>query len=338
MTKKAILVTGGAGYIGSHTVYRLLEAGYTPIVLDNFSTGFRRLVAADAILVEGDAGDGDILARIFDRYRPAAVIHFAASISVSDSLTRPLDYYANNVAVSLALIRSCLEHGVQSFVFSSTAAVYGIPDDACIGEDGPISPITPYGRSKHMVETMLADAAAAGDLRYCALRYFNAAGADATLRSGQIARNASHLIKVACETAVGIRPYLDIYGTDYKTDDGTCVRDYIHVSDLAEAHLCATRYLLDGGTARVLNCGCGKGYSVREIVHLVMDISGVAMDVRQAPPRSGDPPCLVADNRAIGRLLRWQPKLSIKDMIASALAWEKQLAKDGINGSDNPSD
>ena len=322
----SVLVTGGAGYIGSHMVLALLDAGEDVVVLDNLSTGFRRAVPANAEFVAGDAGDRDLLLRLFLTHRIDAVIHFAGSIIVPESIADPLRYYGNNTCVSRTLIAASVEAGIPHFIFSSTAAVYGMPEKNPVAEDARLTPISPYGTSKLMTELMLRDTAAAHDLRYVALRYFNVAGADPQGRSGQSTARATHLVKVACETALGERPCLEVFGTDYPTPDGTCVRDYIHVSDLARAHLDALRYLRSGGMSQVLNCGYGSGYSVLEVIASVKRVSERDFPVRVGSRRAGDPAALVAQSQRIGEVLGWEPELNRLDTIVShALAWEKRL-------------
>ena len=322
----SVLVTGGAGYIGSHMVLALLDAGEDVVVLDNLSTGFRRAVPASAEFVAGDAGDRDLLLRLFLTHRIDAVIHFAGSIIVPESVADPLRYYGNNTCVSRTLIAASVEAKIPHFIFSSSAAVYGMPEKNPVAEDARLTPISPYGTSKLMTELMLRDTAAAHDLRYVALRYFNVAGADPQGRSGQSTARATHLVKVACETALGERPYLEVFGTDYPTPDGTCIRDYIHVSDLARAHLDALRYLRGGGKSQVLNCGYGTGFSVLEVIASVKRVSQRDFPVRVGPRRAGDPAALVAQAKRIGEVLGWKPKLDRLDTIVGhALAWEKQL-------------
>ena len=330
MTERVpLLVTGGAGYVGSHAVLAFREAGYPVVVLDNLSTGVRPAVVDDAVFVEGDVGDpGTVNALIAER-GIAAVVHFAGSVVVPESVANPLEYYRNNSVASATLVRACVRGGVKRFVFSSSAAVYGIPGAVPVSEDAPTAPINPYGRSKLVTEWMLRDAAAAHDLRYAALRYFNVAGADPGGRTGQSTRNATHLVKVACEAAIGARDGVTVFGTDYDTPDGTCVRDYIHVSDLATVHVAALRDLEDGGggESRVLNCGYGHGFSVREVLDAVASEAGVALEVRDGPRRPGDPPALVSDVSLLRRTLRWEPRHDDLGLIVrSALAWERRLA------------
>jgi UDP-glucose 4-epimerase len=322
----AVLVTGGAGYIGSHMALALLDAGEETIVLDDLSNGFRHLVPKPAKLVVGDVADEARVDDILSAYRIDAVIHFAAKVVVPDSVSDPLGYYLANTVKTRALLAAVVRARVPHFVFSSTAAVYGMAEVNPIGEDTPLKPISPYGTSKIMSEWMLRDAAAAHGLRYAVLRYFNVAGADPAGRSGQSTPKATHLIKVACEAATGKRRGMEIYGTDYPTPDGTCVRDYIHVSDLAAAHLDALRHLRGGGENLVLNCGYGRGYSVREVIDTVKRLSGVDFPVATAPRRAGDPAALVAHADRIRSTLGWRPKLDdLEVIVGHALAWERKL-------------
>lgn len=324
-----VLVTGGAGYIGSHMALQLVDAAEEDVVVvDDLSAGFRWAVPAGAELVVGNAGDQALVGRLIRERGIDAIIHFAGSIVVPESVANPLAYYRNNTVVSRALIESAVEHGVKHFIFSSTAAVYGTPDSNPVFEDAPLQPISPYGSSKMMTEIMLRDSADAYGLRYVVLRYFNVAGADPQGRCGQSSPNATHLIKVACQTALGRRPYLEVYGTDYATPDGTCVRDYIHVSDLVRAHAAALDYLRAGGGSQVLNCGYGCGYSVLEVIEAVKRVSGTRLEVRPAPRRAGDPPALVAGAELIREVLNWRPQLDdLETIVAHAYAWERQLTR-----------
>jgi len=323
--RKPIMVTGGAGYIGSHVVRQLGAAGYPVIVLDNLSTGFRRSVLHGE-LVEGNSGDRELVGALIREHGIEAVLHFAAHIVVPESVAEPLKYYGNNTCNTRNLLQACHDHGVKRFIFSSTAAVYGIPAGSSAGEDSPLAPINPYGLSKLMSEWMLRDLAAAGDLRYVALRYFNVAGADPEGRIGQSTPKATHLIKVACEHAVGKRDEVAIFGADYPTPDGSGVRDYIHVDDLAAAHILALNYLEQGGASQILNCGYGHGYSVREVLDSVQRVSGVKLNIREEPRRAGDPPALIAKADRIRGVLGWQPRHDDLDFIVkTALAWEKRL-------------
>ncbi len=327
-TVRTVLVTGGAGYIGSHAVLALRDAGRPVVVLDDLSTGRRAAVPDGVPFVAGDAGDPALVGRLLRDHAVGAVMHFAGSIVVPDSVERPLDYYRNNTLTSHALIVACVQAGVERFIFSSTAAVYGMPDRLPIDEDTALRPINPYGSSKLMTEWMLRDAAAAHGLRPVVLRYFNVAGADPALRSGQSTRVATHLLKIAAQVATGQRPELQVFGDDYPTPDGTCVRDYIHVSDLAAAHVAALEHLERGGGALTLNCGYGRGYSVRAMVEAVERALGRPLAVRMAGRRAGDPPALVADVGRIGRTLDWTPRFADLDgIVATALAWERRLVE-----------
>jgi UDP-glucose 4-epimerase len=320
-------VTGGAGYIGSHVVLALRDAGYAVVVIDDLSTGVREAVPSDVAFIQGDCGDAQILSRAFAEHGVAAVMHFAGSIVVPESVSNPLKYYRNNTLKSHSLIEACVTAGINRFVFSSTAAVYGTPEQIPVSEDADARPINPYGASKLMTEWILRDTSAAHELRYAALRYFNVAGADPAGRVGQSTPAATHLIKVACEVAVGTRPGIDIFGTDYPTPDGTCVRDYIHVADLARAHVLALQHLEKGAESLVLNCGYGHGYSVKQVLDAVEKISGRELQKRMAPRRPGDPAALVAASDKLRRILDWQPQHDdLSEIVATALAWEKHLA------------
>ena len=323
----AILVTGGAGYIGSHIVHELQDAGEPVVVLDDLSTGFADAVPPGVPLIAGDCGDADLLDATIAQRKIDAIVHMAGSVAVEESVADPLRYYDNNTAKTRTVIEAAVRAKVRHFIFSSTAAVYGNPAQVPVTEDAPVQPISPYGWSKLMSELMLADAARAHELRYVVLRYFNVAGADPKLRTGQSSRDASHLIKVAMQTALGTRPRMQVFGTDYPTPDGTCVRDFIHVSDLAAAHVVALRYLRGGGAPVTLNCGYGRGASVREVIAAVKKISGVDFRVEEAPRRSGDPAMLVSSSEKIRALLGWRPRYDDLDtMISHALAWEQRLA------------
>lgn len=322
-----ILVTGGAGYIGSHVVKQLGDAGHAVTVLDNLSTGRREAVLSGELVV-GDLGDSALLDTVLSQGQFDAVMHFAGSIVVPESVTDPLKYYANNTANTLHLLGACVRHGVNRFIFSSTAAVYGIADKALVSEDEPLVPINPYGASKMMSERMIADAAAAHPLKYVILRYFNVAGAEAGGRLGQSGGVATHLIRVACQTALGLRPEMTIFGNDYPTPDGTCIRDYVHVEDLARAHLEALGYLRRGSDSVVGNFGYGRGHSVREVIEAVKQASGVDFAVRLGERRAGDPARLVAANARIKAAFGWQPRgTSLDEITRSALAWEKRLVE-----------
>jgi UDP-glucose 4-epimerase len=324
----SVLVTGGAGYIGSHMVWALIDAGETVVVLDNLRSGFAWAVAPEARLVTGDVGDQRLVERLIDEDKVDAIIHFAGSIIVPESVADPLGYYFNNTVKSRALIESAVKRGVQHFIFSSTAAVYGMAGTEPVPENAPLSPLSPYGRSKLMTETMLADASSAHDLRYVALRYFNVAGADPRGRTGQSTRGATHLIKVASEAALGKRDHLDVYGTDYTTPDGTCIRDYIHVTDLVAAHAAALAYLREGRTSLVANCGYGTGYSVLQVIDAVKRVSGRDFEVTKTGRRPGDPAAIVARADLVRERLGWRPTLDNLDTIVGhALAWEDSLAR-----------
>ncbi len=323
-----VLVTGGAGYIGSHMVHGLLDAGERVVVLDNLSTGFDWAVAAAAPLVIGGSGDQALVGKIIRDHDVDAIIHFAASIVVPDSVRDPLGYYRNNTVNSRALIECAIAHGVRAFIFSSTAAVYGNPVEIPVREDAPTTPISPYGWSKLMTEVMLRDASSAHGLRHVVLRYFNVAGADPQGRTGQSTAGATHLIKVAVETALGLRDEINVFGTDYPTPDGTCIRDYIHVADLVLAHAAALRALRSGKPSMTLNCGYGHGYSVNEVIDTVKRVSGVDFSVKNAPPRAGDAAMIVAETAQIRQTLAWRPQYDdLALIVRDALAWESKLAK-----------
>lgn len=326
MTKRHILVTGGAGYIGSHMTLALLGAGERPLVIDNLSTGSRAIVPTEVPFFEGNVGDADFVGRIMDEHPIEAIIHFAASIVVPESVTQPLAYYGNNTANARTLLECAVKHGVPHVVFSSTAAVYGEPDRTPVEEDDPTRPINPYGRSKLMVEWMLADIAQAYPFSYAALRYFNVAGADPQGRAGQSTPNATHLIKIAVQAALGKRSGLDVYGTDYSTPDGSCIRDYVHVSDLAQAHLDALDYLRAGKPSITCNIGYANGYSVLDVINVVKRVSGVDFEVRIKGRRAGDPAALIAANHRARTALNWTPRYDdLEQIVRDALAWERRL-------------
>ena len=322
-----VLVTGGAGYIGSHAVLALQGAGHAPVVLDNLSTGFAEALPQDVPLERGEVGDKAFVAALLARHGVGAVMHFAGSIIVPESVSDPTKYYRNNTAASLSLIEACVEAGVGPFVFSSTAAVYGAAEHSPIGEGDPTVPINPYGASKLMVERMLFDTARAHPgFRPVALRYFNVAGADPAGRAGQRTRNATHLVQLAVETALGRRPVLEIFGEDYPTRDGTCERDYIHVADLAAAHVSALAYLEAGGAPEAMNCGYGRGMTVKEVIACLERVIGRKVDQRVAERRPGDPPILVSDPAKLKRLTGWAPDhADIDEILTSALAWQRSL-------------
>jgi len=324
----SVLVTGGAGYIGSHMVLALADAGEEVIIIDDLSTGFDWLLDRRATLYHGDIEDTALLSNIFDEHKIEAVVHFAGSIIVPESVSDPLKYYWNNTSKSRTLIECCVRHNVGKFIFSSTAATYGMPESNPISEQSPNNPISPYGTSKLMTEWMLRDTALAHDFRYVALRYFNVAGADPKGRSGQSSANATHLIKVANQVALGDRSHMEIFGTDFDTKDGTGVRDYIHVADLIGAHMKALGYLNEGGDSLIANCGYGHGYSVKEVIASVERVSGVALDVRLGPRRDGDPAELVADSTIARETLGWTYQHDDLDKIVSdALEWERHLKR-----------
>lgn len=322
-----ILVTGGAGYIGSHVARQLGERGEKLVTLDNLSTGFRGAVLHGEF-VQGDTGDAALVTKTLAEHDIDTVMHFAAHIQVPESVANPLKYYRNNTANTRTLLECCVAAGVRHFVFSSTAAVYGMPAGGVAEESTPTVPINPYGWSKLMSEQMLRDVSAVTPLRYVALRYFNVAGADPGGRIGQSTPEATHLIKVACEHAVGRRPGIEIFGTDYDTPDGTCVRDYIHVEDLAAAHLQALEYLRSGGGSTTLNCGYGRGFSVREVLAEVARVAATTLNVTESGRRAGDPPQLIAAARRIRQVLGWTPRYEdLPGIVATALAWEMRLLR-----------
>lgn len=327
MSQKAILVTGGAGYIGSHVLLQLRERGERVVVLDNLYTGFRQAVG-DAPLVVGDVGDRELVEQLLREHDVDTVMHFAANTIVPESVSDPLKYYGNNTCATRNLLAACMRHGVRQLVFSSTAAVYGVPPTGLCTEDMAVAPINPYGTSKLMSEWIMRDLAAASDFRYVSLRYFNVAGSDPEGRIGQSTRKATLLIKVACEVIVGKRPHVSVYGTDYDTPDGTGVRDYVHVEDLARAHVDALDYLRRGGTTVICNCGYGHGYSVREVLDSVQRVAAKPLAIREEPRRAGDPPTLIARADRVRTLLGWAPRLDRLDAIVEhSLRWEEKLTQ-----------
>jgi UDP-glucose 4-epimerase len=326
--KPTIIVTGGAGYIGSHAVLALVDAGYPVVVIDNLTTGFRWAIHEKAVFVEGDIGDTALVERVVAEHDVKGIMHFAGSIIVPESVENPLKYYRNNTANSRALIEAAVNAGVPHFIFSSTAATYGVPEESPVREDSPKRPINPYGMSKLMTEMMLADVAFAHPINYCALRYFNVAGADPQGRSGQSTAGATHLIKVAVEAALGKRSHIAVFGTDYDTPDGTGVRDYIHVSDLAAAHVLALEALIEQPERNLtMNCGYGRGFSVLEVLDAVDRVTNLTVERRMEPRRAGDPPALISDNRAILATLPWKPQhADLGTIVEHALAWERKLS------------
>jgi UDP-glucose 4-epimerase len=322
----SVLVTGGGGFIGSHIVLGLLDSHEDVLVLDNLSTGFQWALPDKAVFIRGSVGDFDLVRRLLLKHRVNAIIHCAGSVVVPESISDPLRYYQNNTCNARALIASAVEAGVPNFIFSSTAAVYGMPKVNPVGEESEPRPISPYGTSKLMTEMMLRDSAAAYGINYVALRYFNVAGADPAGRAGQATANATHLIKVASEVAAGVRPHLEIYGSNYPTPDGTCVRDYIHVTDLVSAHIAALGYLRDGGESITLNCGYGHGVSVLDVIAAVERVSKRRLPRRMGPRRPGDPAALVAKADRIRTALDWAPKYAdLETIVTHAIRWERHL-------------
>jgi UDP-glucose 4-epimerase len=325
---ETILVTGGCGYIGSHVIRQLSESGRRVMVYDNLSTGFRDALIHGEELIEGDLADREKLEDAFRHCRITTVMHFAASIVAPESVSLPAKYYGNNTRNTLGLLETCLAYGVERFVFSSTAAVYGYPEGGVASEESPSAPINPYGTSKLMSEWMLRDIAAAHGMRYVALRYFNVAGADPQARMGQRTPEATHLIKVACQAALGLREKVCVFGTDYPTPDGTGIRDYIHIEDLASAHLSALDYLERGGGSTAMNVGYGRGSSVREVLGVVKEVSGADFRIEEADRRPGDPASLVARAGKIRELTGWQPRHDdLRTIVADAWRWERRLAQ-----------
>ncbi len=322
----AVLVTGGAGYIGSHMALKLGDSGEETVVLDNLVTGFDWAVDHRASFVQGDAGDIDFVTALIRERKITEIIHFAGSIVVPESVVDPLKYYRNNTATSRNLLEAAVKGGVERFIFSSTAAVYGMTGLAPVEETTPLAPMSPYGKSKLMTEWMLADVAAAHPIKYGVLRYFNVAGGDPQKRSGQSTPLATHLIKVACQTVLGQRQKMDIFGTDYETPDGTCVRDYIHVTDLIAAHALLLDHLRKGGESTTLNAAYGQGYSVRQVIDTVKDVSGVDFRVDEGPRRAGDPASITATGEKIRKILGWVPAHDdLREMVGTALEWERHL-------------
>jgi len=334
-SKPTVLVTGGAGYIGSHAVLALKDAGWPVVVIDDLSNGTRDVVPEGVPFYEGNIADRTLIRRIFEEQGVRAIMHFAGSIVVPESVEKPLDYYGNNTVASHALLTEAVAGGVRHVLFSSTAATYGAPERVPIREDDPTLPINPYGQSKLMTEHMLRDASAAHPFNYGALRYFNVAGADPDLRSGQIGKGSTHLIKIAVEAAVGKRDHVSVFGTDYPTPDGTCIRDYVHVSDLAAAHVAALQFLVDHPEENLTaNCGYGTGLSVLEVLDAVDRANGAPLKREMGPRRAGDPPQLVSSNARLVETLDWTPRFADIDMIvAHALAWERKLHQRGNSGS-----
>ncbi|NOY62745.1 MAG: UDP-glucose 4-epimerase GalE [Gammaproteobacteria bacterium] len=325
MNQSRILVTGGAGYIGSHAVRQLGEAGHNVVILDNLSTGFKEAVLHGKLII-GNTANRELVTNILQEHNIDTVMHFAAHTIVPESVSNPLKYYANNTCATRNLLECCANNSVKHFIFSSTAAVYGIPQYPEVDEQTPTQPINPYGASKLMSEQMLRDLSAASDLRHVVLRYFNVAGSDPEKRIGQSTAKATLLIKVACEAALGARDSISIFGTDYPTKDGTGIRDYIHVEDLADAHLQALNYLQQDGDSTTLNCGYGHGYSVREVLDMVEKVSGNKLNIREEPRRAGDPPTLVARADRVRSVLGWEAKYDdLETIVKTALAWERKL-------------
>ena len=326
MKKKNILLTGGAGYIGSHCTLQLIEAGFNVIVIDNLTIGLKKLLPSGVTFYQADIANKEVLDQICAKYKIEACIHLAASTVVSESVTNPLKYYINNTVKTLKLLENLRNNNINKMIFSSTAAVYGQPKTNPIMENSPLLPINPYGNSKKIIEEVMQDIAFSDQqFKYIALRYFNVAGADAKMRCGQISKNATHLIKVAAEVAIGKRAEIKIHGTNYNTPDGTCIRDYIHVSDLANAHLDALNFLLNNGDSSVFNVGYNKGFSVKEVLNIINKITG-GIKITEGTRRDGDPDTLIADSSEIKKILKWEPKFNdLETICRSAIEWEQKL-------------
>lgn len=326
MTVESILVTGGAGYIGSHAILGFQAAGYTPVVIDNLTTGRRQAVPKQVKFIEGNSGDQDLVQSVIEENAIEAVIHFAGSIVAPESVVNPLKYYFNNTCVSRSLIEACVKTGVRHFIYSSTALVYGLENEMPLREESLIAPANPYGTSKLVTEWILRDAASSHEFNYAALRYFNVAGADPDGRAGQSTSEATHLIKVGCQAAIGIRDHLELFGEDYDTPDGTCIRDYVHVTDLVDAHVRALDYLKNSRENLTLNCGYGRGFSVREVLKVIENHIGRPLDIRPGPRRPGDPPRLVSDSSKLCQKLGWRPRYdNLEIIVRTALEWERGL-------------
>lgn len=326
MTVESILVTGGAGYIGSHAILGFQAAGYTPVVIDNLTTGRRQAVPKQVKFIEGNSGDQDLVQSVIEENAIEAVIHFAGSIIAPESVVNPLKYYFNNTCVSRSLIEACVKTGVRHFIYSSTALVYGLENEMPLREESLIAPANPYGTSKLVTEWILRDAASSHEFNYAALRYFNVAGADPDGRAGQSTPEATHLIKVGCQAAIGIRDHLELFGEDYDTPDGTCIRDYVHVTDLVDAHVRALDYLKNSRENLTLNCGYGRGFSVREVLKVIENHVGRPLDIRPGPRRPGDPPRLVSDSSKLCQKLGWRPRYdNLEIIVRTALEWERGL-------------
>jgi len=322
----SVLITGGAGYIGSHMAHTLAGAGESIAIIDNLSTGVEKNMPAGVPFIKGDIADQALVARIIKDHRIDSVIHFAGSVVVPESVEKPLDYYANNTSGARNLIEACVRHGVPNFIFSSTAATYGTPKVLPVSEDSPTVPDSPYGRSKLMTEWILQDTAAAHPIKFGILRYFNVAGADPKGRTGQSTPRATHLIKRACQAVTGQVPHLTIFGTDYDTPDGTGVRDYIHVSDLVDIHQCVLAYLRKGGDSLLINCGYGRGFSVREVAAMVERVSGQKLKIELAPRRPGDMASVIANTAKLSQILNWKPRYAdLETIVSTALAWERRI-------------